>query len=131
MPAWRALTGAQRGAYLYKAANVLVCRAATPDGYLEALGLRVEGPFRLIDLVGVRRHRRLGRRRRIQNLARLHASFYRHPFLTRTDKLRFLRTYLQWGLSGKGGWKGWWREVERATEAKAARNDRSDSFSAS
>ncbi|MBV9124151.1 MAG: phosphotransferase [Planctomycetes bacterium] len=78
--------------------------------------------FWLIDLVGVTRHGRVSRRRRLRNLARLHVSFFRHPALTRTDKLRFLRVYLQWGLRGKQGWKSWWREMERATLAKVARN---------
>jgi hypothetical protein len=76
----------------------------------------------LIDLVGVRHHRKLGRGRRVQNLARLHASFHDNPTLTRTDKVRFLRAYLQWGLLGKGGWKNWWNEIEQATWIKVARN---------
>jgi tRNA A-37 threonylcarbamoyl transferase component Bud32 len=75
-----------------------------------------------IDLVGVRRHGKLRRHRRLQNLARLHASFRRHVGVTRTDKLRFLRAYLAWGLHGRLGWKRWWQEVEAATEAKARRN---------
>jgi tRNA A-37 threonylcarbamoyl transferase component Bud32 len=75
-----------------------------------------------IDLVGVRRHRRLGRRRRVQNLARLHVSFLDHPGVTRTDKLRFLRAYLAWGVRGRYGWKRWWQEVEEATRAKVRRN---------
>jgi tRNA A-37 threonylcarbamoyl transferase component Bud32 len=78
-----------------------------------------------IDLVGVRIHRRLDRRRKVQNLARLNASFHGHPGLTRTDRLRFLRVYLRWGLRGKRGWKEWWREVEAATRAKVERNRRS------
>ena len=78
----------------------------------------------LIDLVGVRRLHKLPRSRRIQNLARLHASFLRTPLLTRTDKLRFLRVYLQWGLLGKNAWKRWWMEIEAATQAKVARNRR-------
>ena len=40
----------------------------------------------------------------MQNLARLHASFCQGSLLTRSDKLRFLRSYLQWGLRGKSGW---------------------------
>jgi hypothetical protein len=79
----------------------------------------------LIDLVGVRLHRRLPRRRRVQNLARLNASFYQSPLLTRTDRLRFLRVYLQWGLFGRHRWKRWWRQIEEATRAKVARNARS------
>jgi serine/threonine protein kinase len=75
-----------------------------------------------IDLVGVVRQRRLRRSRRVQNLARLHTSFHAHPLITRTDKLRFLRVYLRWGLRSKLGWKTWWRQVEEATRAKIARN---------
>jgi hypothetical protein len=75
-----------------------------------------------IDLVGVRRHGKLGRRRRVQNLARLHASFVNHPGVTRADKLRFLRAYLAWGVRGRYGWKRWWHQVEEATRAKVRRN---------
>jgi tRNA A-37 threonylcarbamoyl transferase component Bud32 len=103
-----------------KAANVLVQRSMRR--MLDETG--GFGPIWLIDLVGVRRHRRLRRSRRVQNLARLHASFLHDPGVTRTDKLRFLRTYLQWGLRGQAGWKRWWRDAERATAAKVARNRR-------
>jgi hypothetical protein len=58
----------------------------------------------------------------VQNLARLHASFHDHRLLSRTDKLRFLRCYLAWGLHGKAGWKDWWREISEATLEKIARN---------
>jgi hypothetical protein len=61
-------------------------------------------------------------KRQVQNLARLHASFLRTALLTRTDKLRFLRCYLQWGLFGRTGWKRWWRDIDQATSAKVARN---------
>jgi tRNA A-37 threonylcarbamoyl transferase component Bud32 len=93
----------------FKAANVLV---------------NEQGPW-LIDLVGVRLCRRLTRARRVQNLARLHASFCHNPAVTRTDKLRFLRAYLAWGLHGRPRWKRWWREIEAATQAKVERNHRS------
>jgi tRNA A-37 threonylcarbamoyl transferase component Bud32 len=78
----------------------------------------------LIDLVGVERWRRLPRSRRIQNLARLHTSFQQHPLISRSDKLRFLRVYLQWGLKGRGDWKRWWREIAVATAVKLAKNAR-------
>jgi hypothetical protein len=78
----------------------------------------------LIDLVGMTPYRQLPRRRRVQNLSRLHASFIRSASLTRTDKLRFLRVYLQWGLLGREGWKAWWREIHTATQAKVQRNAR-------
>jgi tRNA A-37 threonylcarbamoyl transferase component Bud32 len=102
-----------------KGANILVASGKEPLSSLTPLHLW------LIDLVGVVRHTRVPRRRRVQNLARLHTSFRQHPALTRTDKLRFLRVYLQWGLFGRERWKGWWRAVEQATQAKVARNARS------
>ncbi len=93
-----------------KAANVLV-------------QLTAEGPaLWLIDLVGITVHGKLSQTRRVQNLARLHASFHHDPRLTRSDRVRFLRTYLAWGVHGKEGWKDWWRQVERATMRKVARN---------
>ncbi len=92
---------------------------------LKAANLLVSGgQVWLIDLVGVACYRRLSRRRRVQNLARLNASFHGSPALTRTDRLRFLRVYLQWGLLGRGTWKRWWRAVAAATEVKVARNAR-------
>ncbi len=98
---------------------------------LKAVNVLVQDPWGpapelwLIDLVGVARPGKLPRSRRVQNLARLHASFYRSPAVTRADKLRFLRVYLQWGLFGRSGWKSWWRQVELATRVKIARNARS------
>jgi serine/threonine-protein kinase RIO1 len=92
---------------------------------LKAANILVNGDqLWFIDLVGVRRHHKLAHRRRIQNLARIHASFFRHPGVTRADKVRFLKVYLQWGLFGREGWKSWWREIEQATLAKVARNVR-------
>jgi tRNA A-37 threonylcarbamoyl transferase component Bud32 len=76
----------------------------------------------LIDLVGMRAHKQLKREERIQNLTRLHASFHAHPLLTRTDKLRFLRAYQNWGLHSSGRWKKWWKAIDKATQAKVARN---------
>ena len=96
-----------------KAANVLV--RGEPGGGVALW---------LIDLVGVRRHRRLSRRRRVLDLTRLHASFRGGELVSRADKLRFLRAYLAWGLKGKAGWKDWWREIGAATEAKVRRNRR-------
>jgi tRNA A-37 threonylcarbamoyl transferase component Bud32 len=95
-----------------KAANVLVQNTAT--------GVALW----LIDLAGTTRHRTLSRRQRVQNVARLHASFHDRPALTRTDRVRFLRTYLGWGLYGKQGWKDWWRAVAAATRKKVTKNAR-------
>jgi hypothetical protein len=96
-----------------KASNVLV------SGLVPALEVW------LIDLVGVRRYRKLHLARRAQNLARLHVSFCRDSVLSRTDRLRFLRVYLQWGLFGRATWKTWWRQVQDASQAKIRRNARS------
>jgi tRNA A-37 threonylcarbamoyl transferase component Bud32 len=76
----------------------------------------------LIDLVGVAPGAAVGRRQRMKNLARLNASFLDSPHVTRTDRLRFLRAYLAWGLRGRAGWKDWWNGVARATAAKVAKN---------
>jgi tRNA A-37 threonylcarbamoyl transferase component Bud32 len=79
----------------------------------------------LIDLVGIAPCRRLSHARRVQNLARLSASFARSPSLSRSDKLRFLRVYMEWGIRGRLGWKEWWREIDEATRKKIKRNNRS------
>jgi tRNA A-37 threonylcarbamoyl transferase component Bud32 len=105
-----------------KGTNILV--AGYPGLAPEGSGLAPAFALWLIDLVGLARYRQLPHPRKIQNLARLHASFWHSSQITRTDKLRFLRTYLQWGLRGKSGWKEWWRQIEEATQAKIARNRR-------
>jgi tRNA A-37 threonylcarbamoyl transferase component Bud32 len=120
-----------------KAANILVqspkSRVQSPKskvhGKISRPGVNDFGPWTsdfgllwLIDLAAISRHDKLRRARRLQNLGRLHASFRENAALTRADKLRFLRTYLQWGLLGRGGWKRWWRDIERATQDKVNRN---------
>lgn len=109
-----------------KAANILLYSAAASD---PAAGTTVDvsgqndlPPFCFIDLVGVSGPRRLSRRVRVKNLSRLHASFRSNPEITRTDKLRFLRIYLQWGIFGRQGWKDWWRAIEQATLRKVRKN---------
>jgi tRNA A-37 threonylcarbamoyl transferase component Bud32 len=76
----------------------------------------------VIDLVGVTSRGTLSRSRRVQNLARLNASFWQDRHVTCADKLRFLRVYLQWGLRGRHGWKRWWSEIAKATQDKVKRN---------
>jgi tRNA A-37 threonylcarbamoyl transferase component Bud32 len=105
-----------------KAANILMSPVRCPWSLLNDTLAPEEQAAWLIDLAGLTLHRRLSRRRRVHNLARLHASFHQSPLLTRTDKLRFLRTYLQTGLFGRAGWKRWWRAIAAATEAKVLRN---------
>jgi serine/threonine protein kinase len=76
----------------------------------------------IIDLVGVERYRRLPRSRMLQNLTRLNASFFQHPGLTRSDRLRFLKVYMHWNMHGAGDWKNWWKAIDRGTREKIARN---------
>jgi len=114
-----------------KAPNILVSKI---DWGKLASGLKTAGAGEisndcdpgiwLIDLVGVRQYRRLPHGRPVQNLGRLNASVMQNAALSRTDRLRFLRTYLQWGLKSRRGWKKWWMEIEQATQAKLQKNIR-------
>ncbi len=111
-----------------KAANILVrgeeassIRPGAP-GPATLLSPSLGSRLCLIDLVGLAARHKLSRPRRVQNLARLNASFLHSPALTRTDRLRFLRAYLQWGLFGRSTWRQWWQLVARATLRKVARN---------
>jgi tRNA A-37 threonylcarbamoyl transferase component Bud32 len=82
--------------------------------------------FHFIDLVGVARHRRdVSNATRARDLARLAISSLQSTPITRTDRLRFLRAYLNWGMRGKVGWKEWWRRVAVASRAKIEKNRRS------
>ena len=42
-----------------------------------------------------------------------------------SDRLRFLRIYMNWSMRGKCAWKTWWRQLSEAAQAKKARNARS------
>jgi tRNA A-37 threonylcarbamoyl transferase component Bud32 len=111
-----------------KAANILVRREDAPSGRADNPGrgtllpLSLNSQLCLIDLVGLTARHKLSRPRRVQNLARLNASFLQTTALTRTDRLRFLRAYLQWGLFGRSTWRRWWQLVALATQRKVARN---------
>lgn len=67
----------------------------------------------LIDLDGVRIVRSLTERRRARNLARLATSMEAHPWVTRSDRLRFLRAYLNMAPLEKHDWKWFWRRIAR------------------
>lgn len=111
-----------------KAQNVLVSsnpRALSYPGNASSLGLLPHLPSSIwiIDLVGVDRHySRLRWSRRVQNLARLNVSFFESPVVSRTDRLRFLREYMQWNLHGNDHWKKLWHAIRQATVAKVERN---------
>lgn len=93
-----------------KAANWLVVPARAVAG---------DDRLYLIDLVGVTRQRRLADKRRAKDLARFALSFLAES--TRTERLRFLQSYLG---SAAADWRRWWREIERFAAAKSARNRR-------
>lgn len=95
-----------------KTSNILILGATSQ----EVIRLSV------IDLVGVRLIHPLPHHRRVQNLSRLHLSLADVPGRTRTDALRFLRTYLPWGLTPHNDWKRLWREIEAASRIKRERN---------
>lgn len=76
----------------------------------------------LVDLVGLSSPLMLSRRRRVQNLARLEASFHYDATISRTDRMRFLRAYLPNGLRERQEWKRWWREIALAAQRKILRN---------
>jgi tRNA A-37 threonylcarbamoyl transferase component Bud32 len=114
-----------------KAANILTRRwdapPEAPSAYsqdIQNLLYMPESSVWLIDLVGVERFTELPRTRKVQNLSRLNASFFDSAKITRTDRLRFLLTYLNCGAFGRCDWKSWWRQVDRATLKKVDRNQR-------
>ena len=92
-----------------KAANILITLA---------------GDCQFIDLVGARTQRRVSREVRVRDLSRVNASFMDSLVVTWMDRLRFLRTYLLWGLKGHSDWGVWWGQVRGATAAKVRQNER-------
>ena len=92
-----------------KANNLLV--RELPDG--------VEG-F-LIDLDGLRHGSRPDRELCCKNLARLALSVEMHPWISRTDRLRFLRAYLRrYDATAGCEWKRWWRTTATHVVAELA-----------
>jgi tRNA A-37 threonylcarbamoyl transferase component Bud32 len=77
-----------------------------------------------IDLAGAMRIR-AGYDCRLRDLARLNVSFINDPLLTRTERLRFLRTWMDWAMRGSGGWKRLWRGIDQLTAKKVEQNRRS------
>ncbi len=71
----------------------------------------------LIDLDGVRVGRRLSFATQARNLARLATSLEAHPWVTRSDRLRFLKAYLHEISPGKSNWKPLWRRAAAYSRA--------------
>lgn len=85
-------------------------------------GKAIDPKLWFIDLVGVQKHGSLGEKRKMQNLARLNVSFLINRGITHSDRLRFLRQYLKWGLEGPFTWKKWWREISKLSLFKMEKN---------
>jgi serine/threonine protein kinase len=99
-----------------KAPNVMLQCAATDPAGAEPV---------LIDLVGVRAGPHgVPFAQRARELARLNVSFLGVPHITRTERMRFLSSYLRAG-ERQTDWKKWWKAVSRATAVKVAKNRRS------
>lgn len=76
----------------------------------------------LIDLDGVQTWLRVPWRHRLQNLSRFYVSFHSSPWITLTDRLRFLRTYLAGSFRQRRSWKDLWNSIAREAEKKIRRN---------
>ena len=87
-----------------KAPNILVTPAGEPV---------------LIDLVGVTTGRPVPESQRMRELTRLAASFADSPLVSRTDRLRLLRAYLQ---ANGANWKSWWGRIADGVRVKVRRN---------
>jgi tRNA A-37 threonylcarbamoyl transferase component Bud32 len=85
----------------------------------------------VVDVDTARIARRLGAAERARNLARLATSLAAHPWVTRTDRLCFVRAYLG-ELSGTGAdqprefsdWKTVWRRVAASSQVITRRIER-------
>jgi tRNA A-37 threonylcarbamoyl transferase component Bud32 len=72
----------------------------------------------LIDLDGLRQGSRPTQRACCKNLTRIALSAEMHPWVSRTDRLRFLRAYLRrYAADSAHDWKPWWRETARHVAA--------------
>lgn len=74
----------------------------------------------LIDLDGLRQLRRVPFAVCVRGLTRLAVSAKLHPWISRTDHLRFLKRYLREMPENRRTWKSWWRSIDRSlTQALA------------
>lgn len=76
----------------------------------------------LIDLDGVQTWQTVPEKHRLQNLTRFYVSFHQSPWLSRTDRVRFLRIYLARQFHEDGLWKRYWKEIHAQSEKKIRRN---------
>jgi tRNA A-37 threonylcarbamoyl transferase component Bud32 len=83
--------------------------------------------FSFIDLDGVKTWQRVPEEEMIQNLARFAVGFRSHPYVTRADRVRFLRVYLG-EHRFRSIWKPLWRKLALWGERKIERNRRRGRF---
>lgn len=98
------------------------CGASHRDLKAANILIQLNGECQILDLNGARLSRTVSRRLRVRDIMRLNASFVSSGHVSRTMRLRFLRSYLEWAMRGKEGWKRWWKEIDEATRDKIHRN---------
>jgi tRNA A-37 threonylcarbamoyl transferase component Bud32 len=95
-----------------KASNILV------------IDREAQSKTHLIDAEDVRIARRLTRRARVRDLARLATSIQAHPWVTRAALCRFFRAYVREHPPGSVAWKPLWRRVARRSRRMVGRKRR-------
>ncbi len=78
----------------------------------------------LIDLDGLSLHRRLSRHDRLRPLMRFNVSLDEAKVVTRTDRARFLKSYLTGPGCDHADWKAVWRELARMSDRKRAHSEK-------
>ena len=78
--------------------------------------------LKLIDLDGVQTWQTVPLKQRIQNLSRFSVSFYSNRWISNTDRLRFMKSYLGQKFADRSTWKHFWRIIQRHADKKITRN---------
>jgi len=90
-----------------KASNILVQQKVTGGEKLY-----------LVDLDSVRIKKRLDRKEKIRDLARLNASLVASPTVSMTDRLRFLQYYLKTRRPRDSNLQDYWKTIAAQTQKK-------------
>jgi serine/threonine protein kinase len=78
----------------------------------------------LVDLDGIRRPKRRKKRAWLRALMRLNVSLDHCQQITRTDRLRFLKRYMERPGFSSRNWKPVWREISAMSALKRQKNNR-------
>lgn len=95
-----------------KASNILVSTTDDP----------AHPKLWLIDLDGVQTWQTVPDKHRLQNLTRFYVSFHRSPWISLSDRLRFLKIYLGRRFRDRPHWKSLWSKILDQAERKIRRN---------